>query len=406
VKKMNNQNENWSIPLQAALEKIQEHNLSAALEILLEAVDYEQTNIRLINLLADCYYYLGELDRAEACWEEVLSLNPRNQEAKNKLGCFKTPSFQSWIKRYKDAIYYIEQKDYVAALKSLRELMEENDGFVSIYQFLGLCYMACSEPEQAMIVWKKGLELDTSNEMLSRYLQIIPEGGEEMPDDLEKQKELPESQIKSSLHFPIHKVAGAAAAVLCMALLVKGGMMVQYDSTINNIQEESLAAVIELNESEIVQEKTAVISSNMLMAEEDGKGGSDYDLEREEFYYHEGYQAYLDGNLNKARTNLNMVVSMNAGDYLNREALYYLARTYYIQNEYEQAEKYYLQYLDEFPGSNYYDDTLFYLGAIYNATGEKEKAVEALREMQKNSPNSGYESSELFKKIMSSLDQS
>jgi lipopolysaccharide biosynthesis regulator YciM len=53
-----------SISWQSALDYIQEQNLSGALEILLEMVGYDPDNIALINLLSDCYYYLGEFDRA------------------------------------------------------------------------------------------------------------------------------------------------------------------------------------------------------------------------------------------------------------------------------------------------------------------------------------------------------
>jgi tetratricopeptide (TPR) repeat protein len=65
-----------SISWQSALDYIQEQNLSGALEILLEMVGYDPDNIALINLLSDCYYYLGEFDRAKACWDEILRLNP------------------------------------------------------------------------------------------------------------------------------------------------------------------------------------------------------------------------------------------------------------------------------------------------------------------------------------------
>ncbi len=388
----------WSINWQSALEKIQEHNLSAALEIILEMVGYEPDNITLINLLADCYYYLGEFDRAKACWEEVLRINPSNQEAKNKMGRYKTPSFQSWVKRYKHALYNIEQKNYEAALKSLRELLEENDGFVSVYQFLGLCYMACAEYDQARIVWKKGLERDISNEMLLDYLNMTPGTNNIiLTTDL---KEPQTSMKKDRIKIPYQKAALALAAAVCLILLAKAGITPNQGSPVG--KQDTLSSEVAAHEvkSQNTAQDTPVLSDKLLIDEEGSRGGSDYDLEKEKTYYQEGYQAYRDGNLKKAMSNLGVVVTMNTGNYLNREALYYLARTCYLQKNYEEAEQYYLQYLEQFPGTNYYDDSLFYLGVVYKATGQTEKAVQALEEMQKISPNCGYESSEFFKTVM------
>ncbi len=390
---------NSSIPVQTALEKIQEHDLSAGLEIILEMVGYEPENITLINLLADCYYYLGEFDRAKACWEEVLRLNPANQEAKNKIGRYKTPSFQSWIKRYKHALYNIEQKNYEAALKSLRELLGENDGFVSVYQFLGLCYMACAEHDQARIVWQKGLERDISNQTLSDYLHMIPDLDNK--NNLVIEIEEPPVRKKIGLgKFPLQKTAFALTVAVCLLLLLKAGIMPKQESAFET--QDTLQSEVAVNEvqAETVAGDSPVLSDNIIMEEDNSRGGSDHDVEREKDYYQEGYQAYLDGNLEMAMSNLGVVVSMDTGDYLNREALYYLARTCYLQNNYEEAERYYLQYLERFPDTNYYDDSLFYLGVVYEATGQAEKAVQVLEEMQRVSPDCGYESSEFFKKIM------
>ncbi|KUG02923.1 hypothetical protein ASZ90_019700 [hydrocarbon metagenome] len=390
---------NWSINWQTALEKIQEHNLSAALEIILETVGYEPENMALINLLADCYYYLGEFDRAKACWEEVLRLNPANQEAKNKIGRYKTPSFQSWLKRYKHALYNIEQKNYEAALGSLRELLGENDGFVSVYQFLGLCYMACAEYDQARIVWQKGLERDIGNETLSDYLNMISDKNEKTLDATVEEKQV--SKRKVGTNLPIQKAALALTAAACLLLLFKTGVTPDQGKAFQN-QDATLSGQVAAHEAidEKAAEDSPVSSNNLLIEEERSRGGSDYDLEKEKVYYREGYNAYQEGNLKKATSNLGVVVSMNTGNYLNREALYYLARSCYLQKNYEEAEAYYLQYLEQFPGTNYYDDSLFYLGVVYDATGQEEKAVEALTEMQRISPNCGYESSDFFKSVM------
>jgi TolA-binding protein len=183
-----------------------------------------------------------------------------------------------------------------------------------------------------------------------------------------------------------------AAGLVCFALITKIGPISNESKSIPVTQNTVKTEIKAQNQT---QEKPA---ENL--REENMVGGSDYDLSRAGYYYKEGYEAYKARNYKKAANNLSMVVDMNKGDYINREALYYLARTYYLQGNDVEAEKYYLKYLKEFPDSNYYDDSLYYLGAVYHARGDHDKALKAMQEMQKVSPNSGYESSQLFKEIM------
>jgi tetratricopeptide (TPR) repeat protein len=389
---------NSSISWQAALDHMQEQDLSRALEILLEMVGYEPDNIALINLLADCYYYLGEFDRAKACWDEVLRLNPANQEAKAKLGRYRTPSFQSWLKRYKQALYNIEQKNYELALRILRDLMEENDGFVSVYQFLGLCYMAQSEFEQARLVWDKGLSRDRGNETLADYLQmttesqpapeLAPTGPEELVNN------------RKNRAFSGLRLASALLVTICLLLVIKmtGGPELgsRSNETPPVAQNEAVRTESTLSSE---RDETPVFSEGLLSSES-SQGGAEYDSERESSYYLQGFKAYKEGNFKQAENNLKVVVAMESQSYLNREALYYLARSCYLQKDYGAAEQYYLQYLEQFPDTNYYDDSLFYLGVVYHSIGQKEKAIAAMKEMERVSPNCGYESSDLFKSIM------
>ncbi len=404
---------NWSIPLQAAIEKMQSRDLSGALELLLEAVDKEPDNVRLINLMAACYYYLGEFDRAEACWLEVLKTDPHNSASKNHLSRFKTPTFQSWLKKYRRAMHCLEQKNYRMALSALREVMEENDGFVSVYQCLGLCYMASSDPEQARIVWKRGLMLDCSNEALLRYLNSPSSSSLETTAEAVPQIYLSGKEDKTGkvrwliLKRPEPRTIAAVAGVLCMALILQGGLMIHNSHSskeamteMQNRLSQMSHQLEETGSSGTDRTETPVMSEEMNFGDSDSAEGSNYDLEREKDYYRIGYQAYKDADLDKAVQNLSTVVAINSGDYINREALYYLARTYYLKTDFTEAERYYLKYIDEFPGTNYHDDSLFYLAVIYYNDGETSKALQSLQEMKRVSPDSGYESSEFYQKIM------
>jgi len=96
------------------------------------------------------------------------------------------------------------------------------------------------------------------------------------------------------------------------------------------------------------------------------------------------------------------VVAMQTHSYLNREALYYLARINYLNMDYKNAEKYYLKYLKEFPDSNYYDDSLFYLGCVYHFLGKGDRSVKIFQRLKELEPRSGYVHTELFQEVMGS----
>jgi tetratricopeptide (TPR) repeat protein len=120
--------------LKDALERFQKRDISGVLDKLNEAVEVEPDNIEAINLMGSCHYVLGNFEKAEACWNTVISLEPSNQGAAMKLAAFNSPSFRFWLKRFNEAVSRVENRDYEGAKAILRILLKENDGFVIVYQ--------------------------------------------------------------------------------------------------------------------------------------------------------------------------------------------------------------------------------------------------------------------------------
>ncbi len=390
-----------------ALVKMHDHDITGALEELLQVVEMEPENVRIINLIASCYLILGEFDRARACWEVVLRIDEGNVDASNRLEACAAPAFQSWLKRYHSALARMDSRNYKLAAELLRQLMEENDGFVSLYELLGLCYLAMSEVEMATKVWRKGLELDRSNKALLTYLE-----------NRKNSKTIVREQITAgNLEVAATTEKGGfrhwglvigAAGVLFLALLIP---------TSHYISEKQGNAL----KPPVIQEKKA--SSNQQEGKEDGvsnvlatAGGLNFSsnasgtdslqkneensFEQEGLYYNKGFAAYLNADWEGASANLKKVVNMQSGSYVNREALYYLARTQYLSGNLDEATKYYLRYLEEFPASNYYDDSLYYLGCIYHRNGDDQEARKVFTELKELEPDSGYLTTDLYKEVM------
>ncbi|MDD3270772.1 MAG: tetratricopeptide repeat protein [Syntrophomonadaceae bacterium] len=397
--------------IEKALAKMHDHDISGALEELLQAVEMEPENVRIINLIASCYLILGEFERARACWEMVLGIDEGNRDASNRLEACTAPAFQSWLKRYHNALARMDSRNYKLAAELLRQLMEENDGFVSLYELLGLCYLAVSEVEMARKVWQKGLELDRTNQALLTYLE-----------DKKDSKTIARQQITASNRevaatrekrgFRYYGLVWGAAGVLCLALLIptshyitgKQGNSLKPPATQKKIISSAQGEGKEDGASRVMAAADGLnFSMNASGENISGPGSLQKDEKsnlQEEVYYNKGFAAYLKADWEQAAANLKEVVNMQSGTYLNREALYYLARTKYLSGDLDEARKNYLRYLKEFPVSNYYDDSLYYLGCIYHHSGDDKEARKVFKQLQQLEPNSGYLSTNLFKEVM------
>jgi tetratricopeptide (TPR) repeat protein len=397
--------------VEKALVKMHNHDISSALEELLQSVEMEPENVRIINLIASCYLILGEFERAQACWEMVLRIDEGNTDASNRLEAIGAPAFQSWLKRYYNALTRMDSRNYKLAAELLRQLMEENDGFVSLYELLGLCYLALSEVEMARKVWQKGLELDRSNQALLTYLEEKKNKQTVANKEISTSKrEVAATTEKRSFRY--YGLVLGAAGILCLALIIptshyltqkQGNALkpsITREKNISSVQLENkkdgassvMATTDKLNFSSNASGENTPEPGSMKREEE-----SNFE---EENYYKKGFAAYLEADWEQASANLKEVVNMQSGSYLNREALYYLARTKYLSGNLEEARKHYLRYLKEFPASNYYDDSLYYLGNIYHLSGNDQEARKVFKQLEQLEPDSGYLSTSLFKEVM------
>ena len=398
--------------IEAALAQIGDQDISGALEELLQVVEMEPENVRIINLIASCYFILGEFGRAVACWEMVIRIDEGNRDATGRLEAYNSPAFQFWLKRYHESLARMESRNYQLAIDLLRQLMEENDGFVSLYELQGLCYLALSEEEKAKQVWKKGLELDRANRALLAYLTSRRETRVIAREQIAaSEKEAAAAEERRPIHW--RGRARVVAGIVCLALFIPAGYHLTHQ--LNDFKIPTMERKImnydqgprKEKEVKSVMAPTNNVSglSSKANLKENGesqaglkKVGTDRALE--ERYYNQGLAAYLKGDWQLAISSLGEVVAMQSGGYLNREALYYLARTKYLSGELPQARDYYLKYLKEFPDSNYYDDSLYYLGCIYHKNGQDEEARKVFKELKEFEPTSGYLSTTLYKSVM------
>lgn len=392
--------------IDSAVENIKLHDITMAYEYLWTAKRYEPENVEIINLLAQCHYIWGDFEKAEASWEKVLKLEASNYEASARLSAFRSPSFQFWLKKYHEAVNQVENRHYEEAQYLLWNLLRENDDFVGVYQLLGLSCLATSDKNTARKVWLRGLEIDSSNQLLLNYLDLV------IPEQIPKVsiEEVVEQRPAWKRVLSRKWLAWGMAGALCLALVIQSCMFFlakqNKEALIHDMQTQ--IALLNRNIAEASgntpvfarHNEASFLSSSVECNEEIGVGGSDIDNSRESYYYIAGYNAYLRGDLKTACSNLGMVVEMNSHSYRNREALYYLALINYISGDYEAAVSKFKKYLNDYPNTNYFDESLYYLGCIYQEKGQNDKAIESFNKLREIVPQSGYLTSRQVKKVV------
>ncbi|HBQ85043.1 MAG TPA: hypothetical protein DD811_00955 [Syntrophomonas sp.] len=376
---------------ESAIANLKQHNITRTVKILLQARELKDDTVQVDSLLGSCYLVLGEYEKAVACWQNILIINPNHKSAIQNLELHNRPSNQFWIKRYQRAVAEMEKKNYQVAGEMLKNLLLEQDGHVALYQLLGLCCLAGGDRDEAVKMWQKGLELDRSNPALREYMDSLP--------TIERIGIIPVEEVSQKQGGHSHLVWAASGALLVF-LVVSSAVYVNRDTD----SKASPPSVIKPARQTVVvpaQTKAALELKQADPAPQElSSAGSNYDVDREEQYYYAGRKAYLSRNWKSAVNNYSMVVSMGTGSYLNREALYYLARTNYVSGELKQAEQYYIQYLKEFTNTAYYDDSLFFLGCIYFRQNDNERAKEVFRQLKNVAPESGYLTSAVYRKVM------
>ncbi|MGI6469649.1 MAG: tetratricopeptide repeat protein [Syntrophomonadaceae bacterium] len=386
--------------LELAAAKMEAHEISAALAVLNDHAD--EADVKWLEMAGECCFLLGDFEQAVTWWEQARESKTASSAVLKRLAEVKKPSFQFWIKRFDEAIDQMERKNYAAALDILQELKLERDGFVSLYQLLGLCYLANGDRVRAQQAWNKGLAIDSSNEKLLGYLaattsferSTLPQAPESFRFGSKQKKD----------RKPWQLIAGAA----CLMLLLGG--VAWYNNALPAFSRQQVKVPAEGlfgNEdispaAQVEQEMAAAKLSGPPAVGEDEMGGSFYDQEQERFYYEKGLNAYLRSDFKTAANNLGMVVAMGSQDYLHREAQYYLARIAFLQKDYQRAERLYNDYLNLFPNSNYYDDSLFYLGWVYYEMGQVDKTRECFQRLKDLEQPVGYQTTALYQRIMNS----
>ncbi len=166
------------------LQKAKARDLSGAIEILTRSIKYDKENIDARNLLGLVYFEIGEAVLALKQWVVSQNIQPSNNLANDYLARIQENThnlekLNSSIKKYNQALSYIEQGSGDLAIIQLKKILSLTPNFVKAYCLLALVYIKDGELLKAKKELVKALAIDKSNYIANKYFEEVSDSGEE-----------------------------------------------------------------------------------------------------------------------------------------------------------------------------------------------------------------------------------
>lgn len=120
-----------------------QQDISVAIDYFKQALKREPDYIPAIVNLAICYQQVNDLQSAIKLYDQALSFDPNDAQI-----------------IYNKAFLLYECGDYIKAIHLLEDVIELNPAHISAYNYLGLCYAALNQTDDAHYFFDKALELN------------------------------------------------------------------------------------------------------------------------------------------------------------------------------------------------------------------------------------------------------
>ena len=175
-------------------------DLSGAISLLKRSLKLDKTNIDAHNLLGLIYFEIGEVVPALQQW--VISKNIQEEDniaedyiEKIHNNQHKFDMINTAIKKYNQALRYIDQQSEDLAIIQLKKVISLYPNFVKAYCLLALCYIHEDNLEKAKKCLKKVLSIDKSNYVALKYYEEISHNTEEEKDNIYSNEKIENSYV-------------------------------------------------------------------------------------------------------------------------------------------------------------------------------------------------------------------
>ncbi|MBR2189660.1 MAG: tetratricopeptide repeat protein [Eubacterium sp.] len=162
------------------LDKAQIRDLSGAVEMLRQSLQFNKKNIMARNLLGLVYFEMGEAVAALSEWVISKNLQPQDNIASQYIDRLqsnqaKLSIINQTIKSYNIALENCRQGDEDIAAISLKKVIAQNSHFIKAYHLLALIYIKMERYTRARKLLRKAVKIDATNATTLRFLKEIDE---------------------------------------------------------------------------------------------------------------------------------------------------------------------------------------------------------------------------------------
>lgn len=441
-----------------AVNYIKDNNVSAAIDQLKLCLKFNSKSVSALNLLGLAYYLKCRFDKAEKTWRKSLSLQRDNNKARDYLELITKQDFKEIRKEYKH-ILFNDVANRNEKIRFLKRLIEEYDELIEPYVILGLLYKKDENYEEALKYFYQAYDLDSGSQNIKNYIMQCEEEDKKsnafnFKSQTNKKSALIAGIIAVFLFAAFLNVSGLSP-LEWIENNIQGFEFAQTETEENNREQkassktnnDSTAVNRENSKTDSKTSESAAENVNsfsgMSLDNNTGQNSSQQKnrlsfLNQTDLLQYKNNQSFLSFDsiqelkqreeekreLAEANTfleegteqqlfNLGMdyfsrqdyqdaadifksIYNLTETDYLKRESLFLLARSYDQMDNYQSAEHFYRIYLNEYNDTNYYDEALYNLGLMLNKAGEVEKSREVLERLRRENPYSEYNNSRVY----------
>lgn len=373
-----------------ALDCINKNKISEAISILAKSLNLYADNTDALNLMGLSYYKLCQFHKAYFYWDRSIEVREEDNCAVNYLNDLKGSSFESFLEEYNKAIEYLHSEDYIEAISILNRIIELNDELIEPYIIRGLCNIMLENYQQGKADIEHALSLDVGN---VNYLNYLNEANK-----------LSISLSKEPGKYKYMKVASGVLLILLVLIssmfyknsLDNKELFSTYNNEINDLTSQ-LSIAMDSNKSlkEDLDSKIQNLNQDVDIAltEEEDFAIELLNEEHEKEIFNTAIEDYKGAFYEDSIIKFKSIYDRGIAENLVAESNYFLASSYERTENIIKAKEYYIKYIEDYKGENYYDDSLYNLALMLYRTGDIDASKGALSTLVKEIPNSIFNNS-------------
>ncbi len=342
---------------------------TSAINYLELAISYNRNNVNARSYLMRIYYETGQERKALQQAEEIERIQPDGIELDwftsrtERISLYGREAFESYEKGYKSYIV----KNYSEAISHLEQAISMAPAFKDAHYYLGLSYYHYGNLDAAIRHWEESVRLDPFDNHSRIYLN----------------KALEEKEYGREAVWRFNRGYEYYIAGKYEDALVEFKSSTYLNPNFEKARMFLMRTYYHLGRMDEYAEERKKIGENIEFTG---------DMERE--YYKLGYDFYSLGDYNEALEKLEEALEINP-DYL--EARFLIAETLYQLQDYNEANVHYKYVIDNYPGSEYYENCLLGSGWCLYLLEDYQKSVEYLEMLIDNFPNSSLYQEGIYK---------